>query len=138
MRAMRPSEIHAIDWGAKPAKRQGCRAVLRGDRYSIERPEPIADPQQLAFAPHTLTAFDGPIGLPAGWARQVGLGHFRQALLELGHGRFSSFFEPCADLSQLALERPFYPAKSGGASRVHQRDVLGEDALLRKCDLATN
>lgn len=134
---MRPAEILAVDWGAKPAKRQLCRAVLRGGRYALERPHQVASAAALPLLPNTLVALDVPLGLPAGWARAAGLGHFRQALGTLGSGRFASFYAPCADASELAVERPFYPAKAGGASRAHQKTLFGEDGLYRKCDLAT-
>jgi hypothetical protein len=44
-----PPEILALDWGATPAKRQLCRAVLRGNRYNIDAPMPVPDPAKLTL-----------------------------------------------------------------------------------------
>lgn len=135
---MLPAEILALDWGATPAKRQLCRAVLRGKRYALERPVPVADPRTLELPPGALVAFDCTIGLPETYADAAGLLTFRDALAQFGHGRFERFFEPAATPEELSLERPFYPAKSGGASREHPRRVLGEAGTgLRACDRAT-
>src|SRR5439155_60195 len=60
----RPGEILAIDWGATPAKRQLCRAVLRRGSYVVAPPRPVEDVSALELAPDALVAFDCPIGLP--------------------------------------------------------------------------
>jgi hypothetical protein len=134
-----PAEIVAIDWGATPAKRQLCRAVRRGPRYSLEKPESIVDPTRLELAPGTLVAFDCPIGLPESYASRVGLARFREALAAFGHGEFAHFYEPASTVDELSLHRPFYPTKSAGAKREDLVRVLGDAAFgNRACDRATS
>lgn len=133
-----PPEILAIDWGSTPAKRQLCRAVLRGQRYGLERPVPVAAPSTLELPPGAIVGFDCPIGLPAEYAKALELRDFRTALRAFGHGRLEHFYEPAASAAELAWERPFYPAKPGGTTRDEHRRVLGAAAdALRGCDRAT-
>lgn len=133
-----PLEIIAIDWGATPAKRQLCRAVLRGKRYSVEKPEPVVDPSALELPPGALIGFDCPIGLPKEYGAISGLTSFRGALAAFGHGEFAQFYEPATTAAEISIERPFYPTKSAGSSREDPKRRLGEAAFaLRPCDRAT-
>lgn len=133
-----PPEIVAIDWGATPAKRQLCRAVLRGGRYGLARPEPVPDPATLELPDRGLVAFDCALGLPQAYADRAQLGTFREALARFGHGDFARFYEPATTPEEISTERPFYPAKSPGAKREQLQRALGEAAFaLRACDRAT-
>jgi hypothetical protein len=133
-----PPEIIAIDWGATSQKRQLCRAVLRGRRYSMERPEPVPDPGALELPPGALVGFDCPIGVSAEYAARAELGSFRAALRAFGHGRFEHFYDVATSPTEIETERPFYPARSSGASREELRRRLGDAAFaLRPCDRAT-
>jgi hypothetical protein len=131
---MQPPEIWAIDWGKKPAKRQVCRAVLRGRRYTIEPARPIG--ADFAFPPGSLIAFDCPFGLPSGYAERAGFQSFRDALRRLGAPPFDRFFELATTADDIALGRPFYPAKTGTYAELER--IIGPRASwLRACDRAT-
>jgi hypothetical protein len=135
---MLPPEIIAIDWGATPAKRQLCRAVLRGKRYSVERPEPVPDPTKLELPAGALIGFDCPLGLPREYGAISGLTSFRQALATFGQGDFARFYDVATTAAEISIERPFYPTKSAGSSRDDLKRRLGEAAFaLRPCDRAT-
>jgi hypothetical protein len=133
-----PPEILAIDWGATPAKRQLCRAVLRGRRYGLERPVAVDDPRSLELPPGALVAFDCPIGLPRSYAELASVRTFREGLSAFGSGRFERFYEPATTSAELSPERPFFPVTSKGAKREELGEALGEAAFaLRDCDRAT-
>lgn len=132
---MTPREIQAIDWGRKPAKRQVCRAVLRGGRYTIEAPRPLGD--DLTFPPGALVAIDCPLGLPADYAQRTGLITFRAALKRFGAPPYDRFFDVAATPAEISLERPFYPASPKGRHE-ELAAVLGPSASwLRACDRGT-
>ena len=131
-----PGEILAIDWGATPAKRQLCRAVLRRGRYIVAPPRPIEDVGALELSPDALAAFDCPIGLPNAYATKAGLRSFRAALRAFGAGRFDRFYDFAGSPAEIAIERPFYPLRGlKGTSRDHLRTALGDVAFApRACD----
>jgi len=131
-----PGEILAIDWGATPAKRQLCRAVLRRGRYLVTPPRPVEDVGGLAMAPDALVTFDCPIGLPDSYAAKAGLSSFRAALRTFGTGRFDRFYEFADAPAEIAIERPFYPRRAiKGTARDHLRAALGDAAFTpRVCD----
>jgi hypothetical protein len=131
-----PCEILAFDWGSTPAKRQLCRAVLRGRRYIISPPHPVKDVAALELGPRALAAFDCPIGVSSAYAAMANLSSFRSALAAFGRGRFERFYEPAASAADIATERPFYPARGRkGTKRDDLRRVLGEAAFApRACD----
>lgn len=135
---MQPAEIWAIDWGAKPKKRQLCRAVPAGKRWVIEAPRALTEePRALRFRPGALVAFDCPLGLPASYAEKAGITSFRGALRTLGTGRFERFWDIARTPDEIAIERPFYPAGTGAKQEELER-VLGPKATwLRPCDRAT-
>ena len=130
-----PAEILAIDWGSTLAKRQMCRAVLRGGRYVFSPPRPVNDVATLELGPGVLAAFDCPIGVSREYAALAQLSSFRGALAIFGTGRFERFYEP-ARRADIATERPFYPAgRTKGTRRDDLRGVLGEAAFApRECD----
>ena len=131
-----PAEILAIDWGATPAKRQMCRAVLRRGRYVLAPPRPVEDVRALDFRPGALVAFDCPIGVSREYAATAGLRSFREALGIFGTGRFRGFYEFAARADEIAIERPFYPARGvKGTARDDLRKALGDAAFApRACD----
>jgi hypothetical protein len=131
-----PAELLAIDWGSTPAKRQMCRAVLRGSRYVVSPPRPVDDVATLEPGPGTLTAFDCPIGVSQEYAVMAHLGSFRAALQMFGRGRFRYFYEPAERAADIATERPFYPGRGvKGTTRDDLRKVLGNAAFApRVCD----
>jgi hypothetical protein len=131
-----PGEILAFDWGSTPAKRQMCRAVLRGGRYVLSAPRPVEDIGALELRPGSLAAFDCPIGVSREYAALADLGSFRAALAQFGNGRFVRFYELAECAADIATERPFYPARGvKGTSREDLRRILGDAALApRACD----
>ncbi len=131
-----PGEILAIDWGATPAKRQLCRAVLRRGRYVVAPPQPVEDVGALELSPDALVAFDCPIGLSDVYAAKAGLPSFRAALRAFGAGRFERFYDFADSPAEIAIERPFYPRRGlKGTSRDHLRTALGDAAFTpRACD----
>ena len=131
-----PGQILAIDWGATPAKRQLCRAVLRRGRYLVSAPRPVEDVAALDLAPDSLVAFDCPIGLPEIYAVKAGLSSFRAALRAFGAGRFDRFYDFAGSAAEIAIERPFYPLRGiKGTRQDHLRAVLGDAAFApRVCD----
>ena len=87
-----------------------------------------------------LAGFDFPIGLPAAYAKQAGIEDFATALAGFGQGRWRDFYEVAAQPEQIALTRPFYPARPGGRSRRQLVDGLRLEtwhSLHRRCDGAT-
>jgi hypothetical protein len=131
-----PAEILAFDWGSTPAKRQMCRAVLRGRRYVLAAPRPVDDLGALELRPGCLAAFDCPIGVSREYAAMADLGSFRAALAQFGNGRFVRFYELAERAADIAPERPFYPARGvKGTSREDLRRILGDAAFApRACD----
>jgi len=131
-----PGEILAFDWGSTPAKRQMCRAVLRGGRYVLSAPRPVEDIGALELRPGSLAAFDCPIGVSREYAALADLGSFRAALAQFGNGRFVRFYEVAECAADIATERPFYPARGvKGTSREDLRRILGDAAFApRACD----
>ena len=141
-----PSLVVHADWSKSPQKRgYGSAALQRDGRYQADAPECVGDLRTFfcrlrrrAGADATVLAgFDFPIGLPETYALKTGLTDFRTALAELGHGRWRSFYDPASTREDIALTRPFYPRRPGGAQRNHLAVGLGVPAfedLLRRCD----
>jgi hypothetical protein len=131
-----PAEILAIDWGATPSKRQLCRAILCGGRYVVSPPYPVTDVATLELGPGTLAAFDCPIGVSQEYAALAQLGSFRAALRTFGLGRFRHFYQLAERAADIAIERPFYPARGvKGTTRDDLRKALGDAAFApRVCD----
>jgi hypothetical protein len=140
------------DWSVAPGKRWAAVAS-RGVRggYRLEASRPVADPgaflaELRARAGPEGCAFlgvDFPIGLPAVYAAQAGIGDFLAVLPELGRGPWRDFFRVAERPEEVSLARPFYPARPGRKGAVSRRqllDGLGLDdpsQLLRACDRAT-
>lgn len=139
--------VHA-DWSVDARRRWLCRAVLGGDgRYRVFAPEPVGpldryfdDLATQAGGGAILAGFDFPIGLPETYARKAGIRNFLKLLPRLGGGPWSDFYEVAALRREIALRRPFYPARPGGTKRDHLVRGLGLgdfSDLMRRCDGAT-
>jgi len=138
MATQRPAEVWAIDWGADAKKRQRCRAVLRGGRYSVEAPSPVSVEELRALPDGVLVGFDCPLGVTDVYAAAAGLTGFRAALREFGRGRFERFFEVCGSADEVDVTRPFFPRGSKATRDLHDK-ALGRSVArgLRRCDVAT-
>lgn len=137
-RAPLPRTILAIDWGARPAKRQLCRATLRDQRYTFEPPVRVERATALDLPAGALIAFDCPLGLPRPYTELAGLTSFRAALAGFGRERFARFYDVATAPAEIAIGRPFYPApaRGAGATRADMRPALGEAGLApRVCDV---
>jgi hypothetical protein len=139
--------VHA-DWSVHPGKRWMAQAVRRpGGGYLALPPAPVAALGdfwlrlgEAGRGGPILVGFDFPIGLPAAYARQAGIEDFALALAGFGEARWRDFYEVAAHPEQIALARPFYPARPGGCTRRQLVDGLGFETwqdLHRGCDGAT-
>ena len=146
---MRLPEIVAhADWSANPPGRQIAIARRSGPRYAASAVRPVGAlsdlfPALLAEAGPsgtTLLGVDFPIGLPQAYAVMADITDFRIALTKFGRGRWRTFYEPAATSAEIALTRPFYPARPGPKGSVRRDDLptaLGLDSydvLHRLCD----
>jgi hypothetical protein len=144
---IRPAVVAHADWSADPRRRRATVARDEGGGWSVSAPEPAGDPATLAERLSAraarpgplLIGVDFPIGVPVAWGGATGAASFPALLPALGEGRWARFFEPAAAPDAIARERPFYPARPGGARRAHLETALGLPfaRLLRRCDRAT-
>jgi len=78
------------------------------------------------------------LGLPGAWAERVGVDDFVSFLRETVHtDEWASFWSPAQGRDEIALRRPFYPRRPGGARMRFLWEGLrlsGADALRRVCD----
>ncbi|MEK9660685.1 MAG: hypothetical protein VW644_02940, partial [Alphaproteobacteria bacterium] len=87
-----------------------------------------------------LIGFDFPLGLPAAYADAASIANFRSALTRFGRGDWADFYTPAATRDEIALTRPFYPARNGPkgtVKREHLAAALGVASyqdLHRACD----
>lgn len=142
-----PRVVAHADWGKGPDKRWLARATLDGrGRYIAMAPEPVGDASTLlarllgaARGGPVFVGFDFPIGLPSAYAERAAIGDFLAMLPGFGEGAWAEFYDVATCPEQIALRRPFYPARPGGTSRAHLVAGLGltsADELLRACDRA--
>lgn len=139
-----PAVVGHADWSTSAAKRWIAMASLRDGVYRVDAPEPVRDPETLiesrvreASGGGALLGFDFPIGLPRAYARRADIGDFRSALPAFGAGRWHEFYDLAERREQIAVERPFYPARPGGTRQAHLVEGLGVasmDELLRDCE----
>ena len=143
-----PELIAHADWSANPPGRQIAIARRAGQRYAASAPRPVGALDELLSALFAeagpggtaLLGVDFPIGLPSAYAAKAGIDNFRIALTQFGRGRWRDFYNPAATVSEIALTRPFYPARNGPKGSIHRADLplaLGfdsYDALHRRCD----
>lgn len=143
-----PAVVAHADWSLSPAKRWLAMARLDASgRYRAAAPQPVGDPATLlarlgeeAGQGGLFLGLDLPLGLPSAYARRAGIDDFAVWFLGLGRGAWVDFFEVAGRPEEIALTRPFYPRRPGGAKRRHLIDALGLEGprdLLRVCDLPT-
>ncbi len=148
-----PDVVAHADWGCDPCSRWIARATLRpGHVYEAHAPEPVGPLDELipklreeaGEQACILLGFDFPIGLPAFYAKQVGISNFKTGLMQFGKGDWAEFFNVAEQAAEIALRRPFYPLKSGKKGEHKQESlltVLGAtrlDDLLRRCERSHN
>lgn len=143
-----PELVAHADWSANPSGRQIVIARRVSMQYAASAVRPVGIlsdllPALLAEAGPSGTALlgvDFPIGLPHAYAAKAGLAGFRAALKEFGRGRWRKFYEPAATSAEIAITRPFYPARPGAKGSVTRQDLPAAfglesyDALHRLCD----
>lgn len=142
--AVLPAIVRHADWSTAPNKRWMATARLRDGVYRVAPPEPVREPGTLlescrreALSGGALAGFDFPIGLPRAYARRAGIADFRGTLPAFGTGPWHRFYEPAERPEEIALERPFYPARPGATRQAHLVAGLGVasmDDLLRECE----
>ena len=148
VRMSAPALVVHADWSVHPGKRWMAQAVRRpGGGYLALPPTPVGALEDFWFRLEQMggdgpimVGFDFPIGLPAAYAKQAGIEDFATALAGFGQGRWRDFYEVAAQPEQIALTRPFYPARPGGRSRRQLVDGLRLETwqgLHRRCDGAT-
>lgn len=141
---MQPAVIAHCDWSIEARKRWMAVALQRGDRYHVTAPESVGSTADLIDRLRTravaagplLLGFDFPIGLPAAYGARTGLACFRQFLDVAGEGKWADWFRVATIPREIAVTRPFYPARPGGTLRSHLFEGLGLQAadLLRECE----
>ncbi|MFZ2097457.1 MAG: hypothetical protein WAV05_12540 [Anaerolineales bacterium] len=85
-----------------------------------------------------LSGFDFPIGIPSAYAAKVGIPNFLSALPLFGQREWANFYIPADTPDDIALHRPFYPARPGFSKRLHLAQGLGIpfEHLYRLCENA--
>lgn len=119
----------------------------RAGGFHIGAPEPAPPPGDLAT--HLLAragsaavalGIDAPIGLPRRYAAQIAHTDFPAFLRALAPA--DPFFSVAPSLAEVALSRPFYPARPvAGLTRAAHAQALGlggAEGLSRLCDRATH
>jgi hypothetical protein len=143
-----PTLIAHADWGSAPKKRVlGVARLSDRDTYRVSTPRLVENPSHLLDelaaqagpSGSVLVGFDFPIGLPLGYADQVGVQDFKSFLTGLGQGNEELFYQVAAKPEEISLKRPFYPLRSGGSKQSHLLQALGAacmDDLRRLCERA--
>jgi hypothetical protein len=146
MEIIQPSLVVHADWSAGAAKRWMAIAALEpGGRYLACAPQPVGEPETLLQrlrgrtgpAGSLLVGFDFPIGLPLRYARLCGVDDFLVVLPGLGEGVWGNFYRVAAQVDEICLQRPFYPARPGNARQRHLLSALGVQSmndLRRECE----
>ncbi len=139
-----PTVVAHADWSVSPAKRWLVAARLDGPgRYRAAAPVPVGDPATLLErlgGESLFLGLDLPLGLPLAYARRAGIEAFADWLVGLGRGDWAEVFDVAERPDEIALTRPFYPRRPGGAKLRHLVEGLGLESprdLRRLCDLAT-
>lgn len=141
---MQASVVAHCDWSLDGPKRWMTVARRIDGRMVISAPEPVGDTASLVERLQAratgegplLIGFDFPIGLPQLYGARTGVPSFRALLTELGHGAWADWFRVAGSREEIALTRPFYPARPGGTRRSHLFEALEMQAtdLLRLCE----
>jgi hypothetical protein len=145
-----PQLIIASDWSKNDEKRWMVRAeLIDQESYIVSTPEPVGQPEtlftriknQVAAESSVLIGFDFPIGLPADYARKIGVSDFRTALSGFGIGDWRNFYE-ITDTPN--LYQPFSPRPKGKGEKgeylkrlVTALGYKHKSELLRRCDRKT-
>jgi hypothetical protein len=142
-----PAVVAHADWSARPFKRWIASAYLEDGVYCADAPRrvgaggEILEQIGIAAAPGApaLVGFDFPLGLPRAYASSAGIDSFAQWLRGLEPD--SEFFDVAEQLSQVGVERPFFPARMraktpGIKTAFHARLGLTPPRALRRCELA--
>jgi hypothetical protein len=142
-----PAIVAHADWSATPSKRWVTSAYLDDGVYWADAPRRVGGGggilEQIGIEPAprapALIGFDFPLGLPRAYARSAGIDSFARWFR--GLDRDSEFFAVAEQLSQVAVERPFFPARMraktpGIKTAFHARLGLTQPQALRRCELA--
>jgi hypothetical protein len=141
-----PTHIYHADWGTAANKRWLAPATLGADdRYTADAPVPIENHAdviplirgRIGSGGCALVGFDFPIGIPASYARLVGVTAFKPFLRELGKSKWADFYNVARVPSEISIHRPFYPFRPGQARQAHLLSALGLahiDDLRRECE----
>lgn len=134
------------DWSVDPRKRWA--AVARRDEggWRLVAPVPVGDVgtflarlRDAAGGGAVALGVDLPIGLPRAYAALLPERDFMHFLTTTATR--PDFFQVCATLAEITLDRPFYPARGirGMTREAHAAalGLYGADALSRACDRAT-
>ena len=151
-RGPQPEIIVHADWSVHPRKRWACRAT-RGDAgiYRVAAPTLVGCLDQ--FFPDLcrdtprggaiLAGFDFPLGLPAAYARKVGITDFPDALKRFGRGRWKAFYNVANETDEISPFRPFFPQRPGRKGEFARAQLARGlsmdhfDDLLRQVDRPT-
>lgn len=134
------------DWSIDPRKRWMALARRARDGWRVGAPVPVGEVTTLlarlraaADGGAVALGIDLPIGLPRAYAVQRHEPDFPRFLPQTVE--WPDFFQVCATLDQLRLDRPFYPARGiRGMTRAAHAAALGLGGpygLSRACDRAT-
>ena len=134
------------DWSIDPRKRWMAQARRTPAGWRVMAPAPVGEVG--SFLARLLAAADGgavalgvdlPIGVPRAYAVQRGEQGFMHYLRQTAG--WPDFFQVCATLPELRVDRPFYPARGvRGMTRAAHAAALGLGGpmgLSRACDRAT-
>ena len=148
-----PELVAHCDWGSQPSKRWIAIATRKNGIYTAYAPQSVGEMgtllhrlrKQTTAEASILVGFDFPLGLPEAYAGLAGIPFFPEFLKKLtnaangsGESRWSHFHEVCEAETEITQERPFYPARPGGARRDAIHEALGlahRNLLYRECEL---
>ena len=134
------------DWSVDPRKRWVTVAQRDADVWRLGAPAPVGEVatflarlRAVAAGGAVALGVDLPIGLPRAYAARLLEKDFLHFLTTVASR--PEFFQVCATLAEVTLDRPFYPARGvRGMTRAAHATALGFDgaaALSRACDRAT-
>jgi hypothetical protein len=136
------------DWSTTAKKRWAAVARQHAGAWHVGTPYQVSSSSELLDrlfddATHgaVLAGFDFPIGLPASYGARTATDNFRSVLPEFGKGRWCRFYEVAENVTEISVERPFYPRRPSSSKHAHLITAHGADSfndLRRQCDRATN
>jgi hypothetical protein len=140
VRSSWPDVVAHADWSVRPGKRWIAIAVREGERYVAEQVIEVGEPQARldalrARGSTVLLGIDVTLGVPVAFAARAGITDTARWL------RTSADLErlalPAARPEEISVDRPFYPARPGGARVQHLLDAFDldhVDDLRRLCE----